>query len=351
MKIRSVKSIFLTLMFFMLAAEPILAQELSIDTICQQKNLTPERCQVLKNQASASSVSPGSFNGALNLGVSQDLSVDAICRQKNLAPHQCQALKSQISASGTAVEPVAVKAEKNVSAQGIHVPTELMPEPKRKGLFERSRPAGRFQDVSEDLKPFGYDFFREAAVSMTTDRKDIPVPMNYVVGPGDEVKILLWGRVSGQHNLIVDRDGKITLPQIGPIFVAGMSFEEMSKKVIAQAQQIVGASVDISMGSLKTIPIFVLGDVRRPGAYTIGSLATITDALLMAGGPTDIGSMRKIQLRRKGRIVGSFDLYDLFLKGDRSGDMTVRRDDVVFVPVAGPIVGVAATCAGRRSMR
>ena len=200
---------------------------------------------------------------------------------------------------------------------------------------------GKYQDISLDLKPFGYDFFSEAAIRVLTDRKDIPVPPKYVIGAGDEVKLLLWGRINAQYNLTVDRDGKITIPQIGPLFVAGMTFDEMSKQIIKQSEQIVGTNVDISMGSLKTIPIFILGDVRRPGSYTIGSFATITDALLLAGGPTEIGSMRHVQLKRKGQLITTFDLYDLLLKGDKSKDMTLMAGDVVFVPVTGPMVGIA----------
>lgn len=208
-------------------------------------------------------------------------------------------------------------------------------------LFERSRRVGRYQAVSLNLRLFGSEFFRDAAVRVATDRKDIPVPLKYVVGPGDEVRLLLWGRVNAQHNLTVDRDGKITIPNVGPIFVAGMTFEEMSKNLIKQAEQIVGTNIDISMGSLKTIPIFVLGDVRRPGAYTIGSFATITDALMIAGGPSDIGTMRKIQVKRKDRLLTTFDLYDLLLKGDKSKDVVLQSGDVIFVPVTGPLVGIA----------
>ncbi len=210
-----------------------------------------------------------------------------------------------------------------------------------KSLFDRTRKIGKYQDISIDLKPFGYDFFQEAAIKVLTDRKDIPVPSQYVIGPGDEVKILLWGRVNAQHNLIVDRNGNIMIPQIGPIQVAGMTFEDMSKHLIEQAGQIVGANIDITMGSLKTIPIFVLGDVRRPGAYTIGSFATITDALLIAGGPTGIGTMRNIQLKRKDKVVTTFDLYNLLLKGDKSRDVILQAGDVVFVPVTGPLIGIA----------
>ena len=173
------------------------------------------------------------------------------------------------------------------------------------------------------------------------ERKDVPVPATYIVGPGDEVKIMLWGRVNAQYNLTIDRNGSINIPSIGPLYVAGMTFEKMSTYLIQQATQIVGANIDVSMGALKTIPVFILGDVKRPGAYTIGSFSTITDALLMAGGPTEIGSMRNVQLRRKDRIVTTFDLYSLLLRGDKSADAVLRAGDVVFVPVSGPLVGVA----------
>lgn len=210
-------------------------------------------------------------------------------------------------------------------------------------LFDRYRVTGKYQTIATDLKPFGYEFFRNAAVAVETDRKDVPVPAQYVIGPGDEVKILLWGRVNGQYNLVVDRNGNITLPQLGPLRVAGLTFEQMAAFLIKQSEQIVGANVDIAMGALKSIAVFVLGDVKRPGAYTIGSFATIVDALLAAGGPSDIGSMRNIQLRRKEKIVTDLDLYDLLIKGDKSKDLMLQAGDVIFVPVTGPLVGVAGS--------
>lgn len=214
-------------------------------------------------------------------------------------------------------------------------------EASKDSIFERSRKVGKYQEMSLDLRLFGSEFFRDSAVRVVTDRKDIPVPLKYVVGPGDEVKLMLWGRLNAQYNLTVDRDGKITIPQVGPIFVAGMTFEDMSKHLITQSEQIVGTNIDISMGSLKTISVFILGDVRRPGAYTIGSFATITDALLMVGGASEIGSLRRIQLRRNNKLITTFDLYDLLLKGDKSKDVVLQSGDVIFVPVTGSLVGIA----------
>lgn len=270
-----------------------------------------------------------------------------------LTPEAIEALKSKPEFKGLTPEDV-IKGKELLEKKEIEKKetekkiTEVTPEKKviegaldQETLFDRFRKLGAYQDISLKLRPFGYDFFQEAAVKVITDRKDIPVPAQYVIGPGDEVKILLWGRVNAQYNLVVDRNGNITIPQIGPIPVAGMTFEDMSKHLIKQAEQIVGANIDITMGALKSIPIFVLGDVKRPGAYTVGSFATITDALLIAGGPSGIGSMRNIQLKRKDKVIVTFDLYDLLLKGDKSKDMILQAGDVVFVPVAGPIVGIA----------
>jgi len=298
---------------------------------------------------------------------------------QSLTPTQQQAIQSELGKSGGQITPQAVEALKgrpefqNISPVEIEKGKQLLEQqekgqvkaPERQGtenldrkvpwaektvvggeaagdsLFDRSRKIGNYQDISLKLQLFGSEFFRESAVRVVTDRKDIPVPLKYVVGPGDEVKLLLWGRLNAQYNLTVDRDGKITIPQVGPMFVAGMTFEDMSKYLITQAEQIVGTNIDVSMGALKTISVFVLGDVRRPGAYTIGSFATITDALVMVGGASDIGSLRRIQLRRNNKLLTTFDLYDLLLKGDKSKDVILQSGDVIFVPVTGPQVGIA----------
>jgi polysaccharide biosynthesis/export protein len=300
---------------------------------------------------------------------------------QNLSPTQQQAIQQELGKTGGQLTPQAIEALKgrqefqNISPEDVAKGKQLL-EQKEKvaetdqgkekekekiekknlpweektvigeetpedSLFKRSRKFGKYQDVSLNLQLFGSEFFRESAVRVVTDRKDIPVPLKYVVGPGDEVKIMLWGRLNSQYNLTVDRDGKITIPQVGPLFVAGMTFEDMSKYLITESQRIVGTNIDVSMGSLKTISVFVLGDVRKPGAYTIGSFATITDALVMVGGASGIGSMRHVQLRRGNKLVTTFDLYDLLLKGDKSKDVILQSGDVIFVPVTGPLVGIA----------
>ncbi len=260
----------------------------------------------------------------------------------NLTPEEIQKGKEAFEKQDKTTTEKTDRKEKFPEAFKFSTETKTTVEiTKEASLFNRARRISQYQDIPLDLKPFGSEFFQEATVRVLTERKDIPVPLDYVIGPGDEINILLWGRMSAQLSLIVDRDGKITIPEVGPVQVAGMTFNQMSKYLISKTGQIVGTNIDISMGSTRTIPIFVLGDVNRPGAYTIGALATITDALMLARGPSEIGSMRRVELRRKDKIVTYFDLYDLFLKGDKSRDVVLQAGDVVFVPVTGPLVGIA----------
>ncbi|KAF0155931.1 MAG: polysaccharide export periplasmic protein [Syntrophaceae bacterium] len=260
----------------------------------------------------------------------------------NLTPEEIQKGKEAFEKQDKTTTEKTDRKEKFPEALKFSTETKTTVEiTKEASLFNRARRISQYQDIPLDLKPFGSEFFQEATVRVLTERKDIPVPLDYVIGPGDEINILLWGRMSAQLSLIVDRDGKITIPEVGPVQVAGMTFDQMSKYLISKTGQIVGTNIDISMGSTRTIPIFVLGDVNRPGAYTIGGLATIMDALVTARGPSEIGSMRRVELRRKDKIVTYFDLYDLFLKGDKSRDVVLQAGDVVFVPVTGPLVGIA----------
>jgi protein involved in polysaccharide export with SLBB domain len=208
-------------------------------------------------------------------------------------------------------------------------------------LFDRYRKVGKYQTISTELRPFGYEFFSDSAKKLLIPRKDIPVSPDYIVGPGDEIIIMLWGRVNDQYNLVVDRDGNITIPQIGPLQVSGMRFNEMKDFLAEQAEQIVGANISVTMGSLKSIQVFVLGEVKSPSSYTLDSFSTITSALLAAGGPTDIGSLRNIQLKRNSKTMIIMDFYDFLLKGDKSQDMILQSGDVVFIPTVGPLTGIA----------
>lgn len=196
-------------------------------------------------------------------------------------------------------------------------------------------------EVDRDLKQFGYDLFAGTPTTFAP-ATDIPVSSDYIIGPGDEVHVQLYGKTSQSVDLLVDRDGTVPFPELGPIAVAGLTFREM-KDLISQevANKMIGLSVSVSMGRLRSIRIFVLGDVFRPGSYTVSGLSTLTNALFASGGVQSIGSLRRIQLKRGGRLVTEMDLYDLLMKGDTSDDVRLMPGDVIFIPTVGPLVGIA----------
>ncbi len=192
----------------------------------------------------------------------------------------------------------------------------------------------------EALKPFGYDLFK-GVPSTFAPVSDVPVPPDYTVGPGDSLNIQIYGNEPATYVLSVDREGRINFPKLGPIMVSGMSFDR-ARGVIEQRvrEQLIGARVSVTMGDLRTIRVFVLGEAEKPGSYTVGGLATMTNALFVSGGVKDIGSLRNIQLKRNGQLVGRLDLYDLLLKGDNSGDRQLLPGDVIFIPPIGRTVSV-----------
>jgi len=195
--------------------------------------------------------------------------------------------------------------------------------------------------VDTNLKQFGYELFAGSPDTFAP-ATDVPVPAEYVLGPGDELNIHLYGRKDQELVLVVDREGEIAFPSLGPLSVAGMSFAE-AKAFIAQQvkEKLVGITADISMGKLRSIRIFALGDVERPGSYTVSGLSTISNALFVSGGIKKTGSLRNIQLKRNGQVMAVIDLYDFLLKGDTSEDERLMPGDVVFVPPIGKTAGVA----------
>jgi polysaccharide biosynthesis/export protein len=190
------------------------------------------------------------------------------------------------------------------------------------------------------LKPFGYDLF-EGVPSTFAPVSDIQVPIDYVVGPGDTLKVQLYGNDTANYSLTVGRDGRINFPKLGPLDVSGMPFSS-SRAMIEQrvAQQLIGTRVSVTMGDLRSIRVFVLGEAEKPGSYTVSGLSTMTNALFVSGGVKKIGSLRNIELKRNGRLVTVLDLYDLLLHGNTSGDRQLMPGDVIFIPPIGNTVSV-----------
>jgi len=200
-------------------------------------------------------------------------------------------------------------------------------------------PQEKFFD--DPLSYFGYDFFVDAPTTFSP-AINMPIPPDYVLGPKDNVKIILYGNKNAKYNLRVTRDGEIFFPEIGPISIAGLTFLDF-KETIHQivTSQMIGTKVSVTLGSLRSINIFVLGEAYQPGMYTISALSTLTNAIFKSGGVNVTGSLRYIQLKRKGKTISTFDFYDLLLKGDTSNDRRLRQGDVVFIPPITKTVGIS----------
>ena len=195
--------------------------------------------------------------------------------------------------------------------------------------------------AQKSLEPYGYDLFSGTPTTFAP-ATDIPIPSEYIVGPGDSVNIALYGRSNLQHQLVISRDGILNVPDIGPIAVAGQRFDELTRMLNSEIERkLIGVKASITMGALRSIRVFVMGEARRPGSYTVSSLSTMTNALFVSGGIMQSGSLRTISLKRKGNTIATLDLYDLLLSGDTSQDQRLLPGDVIFIPPVGQTVGVA----------
>jgi polysaccharide biosynthesis/export protein len=194
---------------------------------------------------------------------------------------------------------------------------------------------------TQALKPFGYDLFSGIA-STFAPATDVPVPAEYVVGPGDKIQVQLIGSTKGRYSLVVGRDGRVNFPELGPIAVSGRRFDEVRQDLESRVrEQMIGTEASVGIGELRSIRVFVLGDAETPGSYTVSGLSTISNALFVSGGVKKIGSLRNIQLKRSGRTVSTLDLYDLLLKGDTRADARLLPGDVIFIPPVGATAGLS----------
>jgi protein involved in polysaccharide export with SLBB domain len=195
--------------------------------------------------------------------------------------------------------------------------------------------------VSGNLTQFGYDVF-ERPVSTFSPVTNVPVGPDYVVGPGDTFTVTLWGRINTQYAVEIDRNGQITLPEVGVLNVSGMTLKAMQDYLQDQlARKQTDFKMAVTMGRLRTIKVFVVGEADIPGSYTVSSLSTVINALFAAGGPSKNGTLRDIRLLRSKEKSLHIDLYDYLLGGDKSDDARLQDGDTIFIPLIGPVVGIA----------
>ncbi len=190
------------------------------------------------------------------------------------------------------------------------------------------------------LEAFGYDLF-DNAPSTFSPLTDVPVPADYVIGPGDVLNVQLFGGQNRSLPLVVSRDGTVNFPELGPIRVGGMTFNAARGTIESRvARQMIGVQASIAMGDTRAIRVFVMGEAKVPGSYTVSGLATMITALFASGGVNGIGSLRDIQLKRQGEVIRRFDLYDILIHGDTSNDAKLLPGDVIFIPPVGDTVSV-----------
>jgi protein involved in polysaccharide export with SLBB domain len=254
--------------------------------------------------------------------------------QGNTQPVNARAAAQRI----TPVTPV--PATTNAPAQtaaspSSQLPTRYVDYPSLSGLYTQVPSRGGA------VERFGSEIFAFGSGNAETVPMDLPVGPDYVLGIGDSLTVNLWGVHSDHLNLTIDRQGQVVLPEAGPITINGLTLGQaqiaIQKALSTQFQDV---HVEISMGRLRSIRVYVMGDVQRPGAYDVSSLATPLSALFAAGGPTARGSMRVMRVYRADKLVREIDLYDFLLHGIRSFDDRLQLGDTIMVPPVGAQVTV-----------
>jgi len=194
--------------------------------------------------------------------------------------------------------------------------------------------------TGQDLPVFGTSLFLDVPSTFSAD--DLaPVTSDYVVGPEDELRIRIWGQFAFSENLRVDRSGNIYLPNTGPIHVAGLQFSQLDaqlRKALSRVYRNFDLSIDL--GRIRSMQIYLAGQANRPGAFTVSSLSSLVDALFAGGGAAPQGSLRHILVNRGGKTISDFDLYSLLVRGDKSNDIRLLPEDVLYIPPAGPQVAI-----------
>lgn len=272
---------------------------------------------------------------SLGLAVGQasaEIPANVMAQFSQLSPAQQEAVAAQYG-----MDLSQLKSQQGATQQAAPMPATLAPR-----VVDNSQATQRqaTATASSGLEPFGYNVFAAQPTSQTP-LSDIPVPDDYVVGPGDELRVQMYGKENASYKLKVNRDGSVEFPKLGPISVAGLTFQQVSDTLQSRiAEQFIGVDSAISFGALRTMQIFVMGDAYRPGAYNVNALTTVSQALQIAGGIDTVGSLRKIQVKRAGQTVQNVDLYKMLIWGNTEQDIRLRAGDTIFIPAKGTEVTV-----------
>lgn len=285
------------------------------------------------------------------------LGASAPATYPRLGAHAGRALSSLAGAAGNPVQAVTPSATGAVPGAAVLGPQEGVAGPKvaqspvvvstpvaKEAV--RSAVEGRFAEErvapgpGRKLTQFGYDLFAEGAGGFG-QMGQVAAGPDYAVGPGDLLELFLWGQVDADYAVLVEPDGSIHIPKVGVVSLAGLTLAQARERIhAALARQYSRFHLSVTLQHLRTIQVYVVGEVAHPGSYEVTGLGTAFDALFMAGGPTRQGSLRSITLRHLDGAPETIDLYTFLMTGDRSSDLRLRQGDTLFVPVIGPTVGV-----------
>ncbi|MCZ4285713.1 SLBB domain-containing protein [Marinobacter salarius] len=270
----------------------------------------------------------------------QSISQSQIEQFKSMPRAQQEALARQY---GVDLDSIAGSAsQQNQRPKNVNVvePVDAISDEERERARQEQENNEEQDRKNGGLKPYGYDLFVGSPTTFAPVT-EIPIPNDYTLGPGDVLRVQLWGKENQQLELPVSRDGTLSFPQSGPQTVAGLTFDQAREQIKKRvSEQYIGVQASVSLGELRSMRVFVLGEARNAGSYTVSSLSTITNALYVSGGIKRTGSLRQIQHKRDGKLVGELDLYDLLLAGDTSGDNRLQPGDVIFIPPVGDRVGI-----------
>ena len=200
---------------------------------------------------------------------------------------------------------------------------------------------GKASDKATQNTLFGYDFFSNPNISFTPNL-NLATPANYMLGPGDEILIDIWGAAENNYKLQVNREGAIRIENIGPVYVSGLTVNSAKEKIITYLKKIysgIGASnnsfnkvnADVSLVGVRTVQVNIIGEVKVPGTYSLSGLSTVLNALYASGGPTEEGTFRSIQIIRGGKHLKDFDIYKYLIEGSEEGNVLLRDQDIIIV--------------------
>ena len=232
--------------------------------------------------------------------------------------------------------------------QDLFAPNTPPQNPSQNGRNQPLRAETEFEQLVADtvghvLPLFGQSLFTQAPTTFAPVDL-MQVPNDYVIGPGDELQIKIWGQVEANLRVVVDRSGQIYIPRVGQVAVAGIHYGDLENSLRTDISRVFkNFNLTVNMGRLRTIQVFVVGEARYPGTYTISSLSSLVNAIFASGGPAPQGSLRHIEVRRNGATISDFDFYDLLIKGDKSKDVRLESGDVLYIPHVGPLVAISGS--------